>query len=237
MAKKSTANTSKKVTKKTQKKEPVLLSTPVQETSSIVAPTPAVSNLSKMSPRILSFALVVVGIALLTYKIGPYFVPAFVGSVPVTRFEVWSRLEKSYGAQTLDDLVNEKILDRAIRQSGVKVDQAKVDEQIKGLETQFETSGGLDAALEQRGMSRPELVKQVKTQLAVEEILKDKVNPTDDEIKKVFDEGVKTTYKDKKFDDVKAQIKDELTQTKLVEAFREWFETVKTAAKLKQFGL
>lgn len=234
--KKTTTNkTIKKAPKKTSSSSDSLALSAPQALTTTAISSPAASR--PLSPRILTLGLIVVGIALLTYQAGPYFVPALVGNTPVTRFEVWNRLEKSYGAQALDDLVNEKILDRAIAQSGVKVDQAKVDEQIKSLEAQFESLGGLDAALEQRGMTRDELVKQVKTQLSVEEILKDKVTPTDEEVKQVYDEGSATTYKDKKFEEVQAQIKEELVQTKLIEAFRDWFEMVKAEAKLKNFGL
>lgn len=236
MAKKASQKAVTKQTRK-QKAEPVY----VEMSDTSLTSNPAVetrpNSTSKISSRTLTFALVVLGIALLTYKVGPYFVPAMIGYSPVTRFEVWQRLEKSYGTQALDDLVNEKILDSAIAKSGVKVEQSRIDDQLKNLETQFETLGGLDAALEQRGMTKDELIKQIKTQLSVEEILKDKVTPTDDEIKKAFDEGAKTTYKDKKFEEVSSQIKDELTQTKLVEAFRDWFEMIKAEAKIKNFGL
>src|SRR5688572_27792305 len=56
----------------------------------------------KMNSKFLSSALIVVGLALLAYKLGPWLVPAVVDNRPVTRFEVWSRMEKSYGAQTID---------------------------------------------------------------------------------------------------------------------------------------
>lgn len=237
MAKKAATKTTKKTTKKVVKStKPEMLTT----TDMSAVETPVLSTqpkTTKLTSRILPLSLIVLGIALLTYKVGPYFVPAIVGTSPVTRFEIWNKMEKSYGAQTLDDVVNEKILDLAIAKSGVKVDQAKIDAQIKSLESQFESMGGLDAALTQRGMTRDELTKQVKTQLSVEEILKDKVNPSEEDVKKAFDEGAKTTYKDKKFDDVKEQIKEQLVQAKLVEAFRDWFEMVKGEAKLKNFGL
>lgn len=236
MAKKPAQKTTKKTTRK-----PVVSAPLAPANSMLVTPpvTSAMSRLSvpKLSSRVLTFALIILGIALLTYKAGPYFVPAIVGTTPITRFEVWSRLEANYGAETLDDLINTQILDTAIAKSGVKVDQAKVDDQLKALESQFESLGGLDAALEQRGMDRSELIKQITTQLSVEEILKDKVTPTEDEVKAAFDEGATTTYKDKKFDEVKDQVKEELVQTKLIEEFRTWFEMVKAEAKLKNFGL
>lgn len=234
MAKKTVAP-KKKTTKRTKVATPSLAAvTPLPQETSPAMSTP---KAPKLSSRALSIALIVLGIALLTYKVGPYFVPAIVGTQPISRFAIWNRLESAYGEQTLNDLVNEKILDNAIAQSGVKIDQAKVDEQIKSLESQFESLGGLDVALEQRGMTRANLTQQVVTQLSVEEILKDKVNPTDEAIQKAFDEGATTTYKDKKFEDVKETIRAELSDTLLSQAFMEWFEGVKAQAKVKNFGL
>jgi hypothetical protein len=220
-----------KASKKTIKKAKMEMPLSTQDTTA--APT----TIPKMNNKMITLALVVVVIGLLTYKLGPWLVPSIVGNTPLTRFELWSRLEKSYGTQALDDMVNEKILDKAIASSGIKVDQAKLDEQLKTLETQFESTGGLDEALKQRGLTRKNLEKQIRTQLAVEILLADKINPTEEEIKTQFDTGVATVYKDKKFDDVKASITEEIKQTKLRDAFLAWFADVKKDAKVKTFGL
>jgi hypothetical protein len=221
--------TVKKVTKKVMPTNTVETITPVNSMPTMTR--------KPMNSKVISFALVVVVIGLLTYKVGPWLVPSVVGSKLVTRFELWNRLEKSYGTQALDDMVNEKILDKAIADAHVKIDQAKLDSQISDLEKQFETTGGLDEALKQRGLSRKDLEKQVRTQLAVEELLADKINPTEEEIKAQFDGGALTIYKDKKLDDVKAGITDELKQTKLRDAFLVWFADIKKEAKVKSFGL
>lgn len=225
--------TVKKTVKKTVANPAPVTATPVTPVASSKAPL----AFKPMNKKVLSGALIVVAIALLTYKAGPWLVPSIVDGHPVTRFELWSRLEKSYGAQTLDDLVNEKLLDSAIAKSGVKIDQAKVDAQIKTLTDQFASQGGLDAALTQRGLTRADLIKQIRTQVAVETLLADKINPTDAEVQKEFDDNAKTTYKDKKFDDVKASIIDQLKQSKLRDAFLTWFADVKKNAKVKTFGL
>lgn len=226
---KSEGRSVKKVTKKVMPIESLEMSQPP------ISPTTLDSK--PMNPKVIGLALTVVVIGLLTYKVGPWVVPAVVANSPVTRFELWSRLETSYGAQALDDMVNEKILDKAIMDANIQVDQEKLNDQIKALETQFETSGGLDEALKQRGLSRKDLQKQVRTQLAVEELLADKITPTEDEVKMQFDSAATTTYKDKKFDEVKASITEELKQAKLRDAFLAWFAEVKKTTKVKTFGL
>lgn len=187
----------------------------------------------RLSPKFLTLGLVVIALALGVYKFGPWLVPAMVNQAPITRFSVWSRLEKTYGAQVLDDLVNEKILDNAIRQAGIVVDDAKIKTEIENLEAQFKDLGGLDEALTQRGLTRAELEKQVRTQLAVEELLADKITPTADEIKAEFE----ANYADKKFEDVQAAITNQLRESKLRDAFLSWFAEVKKTAKVKSFGL
>lgn len=224
--------TTQAITKKVRKAETVsampVMSTPMVETKPAAA-----MPMNKSNNKVMTAALIVIIVAALTYKVGPWMFPAMVGNMPVTRFGMWSRLEKSYGAQTLDDMVNEKVLDTAIAKSGIKVDQKKVDDQIKALDEQFKATGGLDAALKQRGLTRKDLDKQVRTQLAIETLLADKIMPTTDEVKKEFDDNAKTTYKDKKFEEVQASITDQLKQAKLRDAFLVWFAEAKKGVTVK----
>lgn len=226
---------STKTTKKPVKKVTKKITAPASY------PTPAVLTPRPQKPMItskmLTLALVVLAIGLLTYKLGPWLVPAKVGWTPVSRFEVWSRLEKSYGEQALDDLVNEKILDSAIKQANIKVDPTKLEDQLATLETQFESTGGLDEALKQRGLSRKDLEKQISTQLAVEEILADQIEPTDEEVQALYEGGSATLYEGQSLDQVRDQIVEELKQTKLRDAFLTWFADVKKEAMVTNFGL
>lgn len=225
--------------KKTAKKRSSQSATSAKSESASMTPvmTPKTLPPLKLNRKLLTTSLIVLAIALLTYKYGPWMVPATVAGVPVTRFEIWGRLEQSYGTQTIDDLVNEKILDRAIAKSGVQVDQAKIDQQMDVLEKQFQELGGLDEALKQRGMTREDLEKQVRTQVAVEEILQDKITPTEAEIKSQFETNQATLYKDKKLEEVTDSIAEELKQTKLRDAFLVWFADAKKDIPVKTFGL
>jgi len=224
----------KKVTKsrvKSSVEETVMMPTPV------TVPEERQPTRRPMNKRVLWVALIVVAIAATTYKFGPWLVPAIVDGRPITRFALWSRLEQSYGQQALDDMQNEAILDRAIAKAGVTVEQKAVDAQMDSLNKQFESLGGLDEALKQRGLTRTELEKQVRTQLSVEKILSDQVTVSDEEIKKEYDSNATTLYKDQKFDDVKGNIATSLKDSKLKDAFLTWFAKVKEETKVKNFGL
>ncbi|MBP9669956.1 SurA N-terminal domain-containing protein [Candidatus Woesebacteria bacterium] len=226
-----------KATKKTNNKTNNRTTAIEMPTTSPMSQSTQALSSRKLSNKTLTLALVALAIGLLTYKVGPWVVPALVNNSPVSRFEIASRLEKAYGAQALDDIVNEKILDQAISKAGVKIDEAKLTEQIKALETQFESTGGLDEALKQRGLTRKDLEKQIRTQLSVEIILSDKINPSEEEVKAQYTAGAATLYKDKKIEDVADAIKEELKASKLRDSFLTWFEEVKKDAKITNFGL
>lgn len=223
--------------KKSTVKKPAAKKTSSLAPAETVSSSAAKSLKTPLSPRFLTIALVIIGIALLVYKFGPYFVPAMVGNRPVTRFEIWNRLEKSYGTQTHDDIVNEYILEAAIAKAGVTVDQSRIDAQMGELETQFESLGGLDEALAQRGLTREELEKQVKTQLAVEQILESQANPTDEEAKAYYDENADTLYADQAYEDIKDEVRVAVRDGKLRDAFLEWFAKAKEEVAVKNFGL
>jgi len=88
---------------KTAKAKKVVKKT-VVTTTPIISPAPVMSPVQKsMNPKILRAALIIVLIALLTYKVGPWLVPSLVDNQLVTRFALWSRLEKTYGTQRMVD--------------------------------------------------------------------------------------------------------------------------------------
>lgn len=234
---KSTKTTKKSSTAKKPTTKKLTQPVAPMTTTAVGKSTAKVAKKSLMSPKAMTVILVVIAVALLTYKFGPWLVPAVVDGKPITRFAVWNKLEKDYGEATLSSMVDEKILNNAIKKSGVTVDQSKVDEQIKSLETQFESVGGLDAALEQRGLTRDALREQIVTQLSVEEILADKVGVSEDEVMSEFDANKETLYKDQSIDDVKDSIENTLKESKLRDAFLEWFDQVKKDTQVKTFGL
>lgn len=239
MPAKKKASTKKAPAKKTTKKTASAAKSTLKKVLPVdlkKALPPTFKN-QKLSRKVMFISLGILAIALLTYKVGPWLIPATVNNKPISRFAVYKRMETTYGAQTLDDLVNEKILDQAIKDSGVKITDDQVNQEIAKVEDQFQSLGGLDQALAQRGITRDELKKQIFTQLAVEEILKDKVEPTEEAIQKEYDTNKADLYKGETLDQAKDTIISTLKQQNLQQAFLDWFSGVKKDVNVKKYSL
>ncbi len=220
----------KKAQTKTTKSTQPAKETKTTKPKTIKKATPTVKKLNR---KLLTLLLFIIAIALLGYRFIPWFIPAVVDKKPITRFSLYQRMNQVYGKQTLDDLVNEAILKKAIHDSKVKVSDQDVKTEIDKLEEQFKNLGGLDEALAQRGLSRDDLKDQITTQLSVEKILADQIKPSEEEVQQEFDKNKDTLYKDKKFEEVKDTIVKTLRQTKLNDAFLKWFQEVKNKTQVR----
>lgn len=212
-----------------------VVAAPVETVVPPIAENPVPRFTPKMNTKFLVLGLVLVGVGLLTYKLGPWLVPAVVDKTPITRWQLYEKLEQTYAPQVLSDLINEQILESAIAKTNVTVDQGLIDARLKEIEDSVASLGGLDEALKSRGMTKAELISQIKIELSLQEILKDKLATTDEEAKTYFDQNSKTIYVDKKFDDVKAEILETLKQNKFRDAFMTWFEEAKKSVSVKNF--
>ena len=158
---------------------------------------------------------------------------AVVNKTPITTFELNSILVKRYGQSTLDEIINEKLLVDLATQNQITISQADLDAEVKKLEDNLGGKDKLAAAMTQYGLDDKALQQQIRVRL-LQQKLAEKLFPTtvtDEEVKKYFDDN-KLVYKDKKFDDVKTQIKQDLTDQKLQDQFMKWFQEQKQKAAI-----
>lgn len=95
---------------------------------------------------------------------------AWVNSRPVWRWDLEKRLISRYGSQTLDEMVNEQILQREADRRHLTVSQLDVNNKIVEIEKSLEGKVSLKDALAQQGMTMDDLRDQVRLQLLVEKL-------------------------------------------------------------------
>lgn len=114
-----------------------------------------------------------------------------VNGVPIRQSEVVERLLKRYGAQAVDEMIDETLLRQAAKAAGVTADEKEVNRRLTKLQEQFGSRELFISQLEQAGSS----LTKVKEDLA-DEIVRERLvtkakglSVTDDELKKAYDEN------------------------------------------------
>ncbi|KRG10939.1 foldase [Virgibacillus soli] len=112
---------------------------------------------------------------------------ANVGDVKITKDELYDQLVDNYGEQTLDGMINEKIVNMEVKKEKISISD---DEIQKEMDDYIEQSGGEEAfnsALQQQGMKKKDLEKDIVQYLSIQKILEPRIEITDDEIKEYFE--------------------------------------------------
>ena len=158
-----------------------------------------------------------------------WFVVALVNNRPITSLELYQNLNKRYGKDVLDSIIQEKLINEEARKQKVTVSSADVDKRLKEIEDQLGGKEALDYALSSQGISLEQAKDQIKTQLIVEKILGKDIQVSDKEI----DDFIKAnpTAKDLSRDKIKEQIRSQ----KISQKFQTWIEDIKKKAKISKF--
>lgn len=172
----------------------------------------------------------------LLYYFKSLFVVALVNGEPISRLAAIRELEKQSGKQVLDSLVTKTLILQEAKKQNVTIDQTEIDQAIKKIEKDIQGQGQtLDQALTLRGMTRTDLIEQIKIQKLVEKILGKNIKVTDKEVSDYIEKNKITIPEGTKPEETKTQVKEQLLQQKLGEKFQAWIENLKKNAKISYF--
>lgn len=114
-----------------------------------------------------------------------------VNGVPIRQSEVVERLLKRYGAQAVDEMIDETLLRQAAKKAGVTPDEKEVDRRLGKLQEQFGSRDLFISQLEQAGSSLSKVREDLSDEIVRERLVaKEKgISVGDDELKKAFEEN------------------------------------------------
>lgn len=215
----------------------------MENTTSESSNTPAVNkasyvNLKFKKPKPLTVAIGVAAILIIIalFFAKGLFVAATVNGSPISRFSVIQELEKQGGKQTLESLIDKKLIGTELNKQKISVAKEEVDEEIKKIEAQVTSQGGtLEVALAQQGLTKEKLVEQITIQKKLEKLLVDKVAVTDVEIDAYIKDSKTTLPKDMRMDDFRKKIGDQLKQQKFQQEAQKWVSDLTVNAKIKYY--
>lgn len=178
----------------------------------------------------------VVVLAVLLYMYKGLFVAAMVNGQPITRLAVINQLEKQNGKQAMTNLVVESLVMQEAQKRHLSMSQSDVDAQIKKIEDSLKGQGvTLDDALAARGLSRKDLVDQIKLQSLLNKMVGTTVKVTDDDVQAYIDKNQDTLPKDLSDDDLKKQVRTQLEQQQLQDKTQSFVAELQKKAKIQYF--
>jgi foldase protein PrsA len=161
--------TTKKSESSKKKASTTKTSSRIKKDEVIESVTPSTKSSRNLRPgKKLALLVVIIGLAILAYTHKNWFIAAQVNGQPITNFEVLSRLNQIHRTDTLNQMVNEKILYNEAKKKGVSVTEADIQNKIAEIEKNVGGADSLNDLLSQQSQTRKDLEDQIKIQLLIE---------------------------------------------------------------------
>jgi foldase protein PrsA len=157
---------------------------------------------------------------------------ATVNGEKITQAELNQRLMQQAGKEVLDQLITERLILQEAKKRKINVSEKEIDKKIEEFKKQFPDEKTFRNQLKENNMTLDFLKEQVKLQLILEKILKDEIKISENEIRNFYEQNKDFMYKDKKFEEVKEQIKEELEYQALSMKSQDLIENLKKKAKI-----
>jgi len=121
---------------------------------------------------------------------------AKVDKIEITRQELINKMSVSYFSQTLEELIEEKLLLNWAEKNKIKVDKKEVEDFLKQIKSRFNSEDEFKNELKRMNITEEDYKKMIENTLiankALEKILN--INITDEDLKKYY-ENNKTQFK------------------------------------------
>ena len=185
------------------------------------------------SPKVYIILLIALGLLLAFYK-KEWFVAATVNGTPITNLELLAKLNQQFRGQTLNQMINEKIILDEARKSNIAVSDSEIEEKLQELENQVGGAEVFESLLAQQGQTRNSVKQQIRLQLIIEKLYQNEATVSAQEI----DQFLQTSSESLQATDSAAQRKeaqDLLKQKKINQVFSQKFQELRQSAKIQIF--
>lgn len=229
--------------KVTKSKRPAKISKPAQQQTLSIIPGGKINNfLNNFSDKIINFRrqksfyliLLVIGILLLAFYKKSWFVAALVNDMPITNLELQSKLNEQFRSQTLNQLINEKIIMNEASKKAAIPNEEDVNKKIAELESSVGGKEVLDSLLSQQGQTRTSLRDQVRVQLAIAKLYENEASVSASEVEKFLAEN-RESLKATDSAQQEKQAFDAIKNQKLSQIFSQKFQNLRQKAKIQIF--
>lgn len=193
-----------------------------------------VSTPRRISKKNIALIVLLLLVALL-WKFRSSFIVAMVNGQPISRWQLNDQLVKKFGEQTLESIINERLILAAARQKGVFVKADEIDNRTKEIETRLSGKMTLDDALKAQGLTRDDFKRQLEIQISIEKLFEKESTISSKEIDDYISSNSQSFKNSTNPAEVKSEVNIMLRQQKINDLFEKWFTEIQKSAKVSKF--
>lgn len=190
----------------------------------------------KLKKSYLIAGLAVLLLAGLLYAFRSLFIVAMVNGQPISRVAFIQELERTAGKQTMNAVVTKTLISQEARKQNVNVSDDEVNKEIKKIEDNLKQQGQrLDQVLTLQGMTKDQLVEQIRIQKMIEKMVGKNVKISDQEVAAYVEANRESLPQGQDENALRSGAKERLQQQKLNEEVQKWLENLQKNAKIDYF--
>lgn len=195
---------------------------------------PAEKVIALRSSKTFYIIVIILGILLLAFYKKSWFVAAIVNGVPLTNLELQTKLNQQFRSQTLNQLINEKIIMQEAQKNNTILKEDDINKKIAEIEKSVGGKEMLDSLLSQQGQSRISLRDQIRIQLIISKLYEKEATVSADEVSKFIEQN-KDQMRATESAQQEKEAYDTIKNQKLSQIFSQKFQELKQKAKIQIF--
>ena len=180
------------------------------------------------------FILIIAGLLLLAVYKKEWIVAATVNGSPVSNIDLQTRLNQQFRQNTLNQMINEKIILDEAAKNNVAVSEEDVNQKIKQVEDSLGGAQVLDSMLAQQGQDRNSVRQQLKLQIAIEKLYSKEATISAEEVANFIEQNQEQLRATDSAGQEKEAI-EALKNQKLSQIFSQKFQDLRQKAKIQIF--
>jgi foldase protein PrsA len=142
---------------------------------------------------------------------------ASVNGEKITKDELYDVLVGQYGATALSTLIDNKIIEMEADKEEITVSDKEIEDEYKAYVDSYGGEEALSTAMEQSGISKDNLKKEIENYFKIEKLLEPRIEITEDELQTYFDENKESFDEQEQVEASHILVEDEATATEVAE--------------------
>ncbi len=185
--------------------------------------------------RILSIGILLVMLSFLSgYYLKGFLIAATVNGKPIWRAKIVKQMEKYYGANILDYLVTQELIQQEATNKGITITEKDIEDELNQTEEEIKASGTtLEKVLQESNMTMEDLKDNLKTNLITERLLLSRIIVSDEEVQSYIDENKDSFPEDTDMEQIKSIVSEQLKQEKMATEYQTLTAELKEKSNVK----